>query len=217
MQVTIHGASLFPEDDVVNTWHFFTNDPTGPDVAAEAFWFDLQTFYGALQPFYSSQTVVPGFDAAAYDLSLPKPASPVWEGTTTGHVQNDDAAPRELAMCFSYHSLYEPGQPNARRRGRVYLGPFCQENLVARGGDVRLSDALTIKCRAAGLALATAAHDSALYKWVVYSPTDDLADGTRGNQPPREVIAGWVDNAVDIQRRRGTVADLRRAFEVGQP
>lgn len=90
--------------------------------------------------------------------------------------------------------------PQARRRGRIYLGPFGQTVLgtTAVTSDRPLAAAVTAIANAA-TALATATA-GAVVPWVIYSPT---------NGSGAVVTDGWVDNAFDTQRRRGVAATSR--------
>jgi hypothetical protein len=110
--------------------------------------------------------------------------------------------PHEVAMCLSYRGQAEVGVPQRRRRGRIYIGPLSDQtgNISRSGGDVRPSDN----------ARATVANAAARLRnrsgpaiWATLSSTDGVAV---------PVVNGWVDNAYDTQRRRGTKATLRTTW-----
>jgi hypothetical protein len=92
------------------------------------------------------------------------------------------------------------GQPQARKRGRIYLGPFDTTQLNADG---RILPACQTTIRNAAQALLTASDVALDWSWAVYSPTN--ASGVI-------VDNGWVDNEWDTQRRRGRAATTRSTF-----
>lgn len=132
-----------------------------------------------------------------YDMADPEPRIPVSRTWTLANAQtNTDDLPEEVAVCVSFH-----GEPpiTARRRGRLYLGPFSNRALSGdtAGGGQSPSRPNT------GLTSAIAATFNALreeltglgWTWVIRSTVPSV------NYVP--VVGGWVDNAWDTQRRRG--------------
>lgn len=132
------------------------------------------------------------FDAAAWTL----------DAVSAGAVQ------AEVAICLTFHSNYgsdvEFGagglRPRARDRGRVYIGELggvgesagVTQDLVVSGTTVA-----TIAAAAARL------RDDVNTSWCVWSRADAAL---------KPVTAGWVDNAFDIQRRRGVDATARTVW-----
>lgn len=130
--------------------------------------------------------------------------------------------PRECAAVLSYHSsltgLAEdtPGgvagprgdaHPAARHRGRIYLGPLSNNSLGAGTNGPGLSDNLRdVATKAAKQFLITAASTALEgLAWSVWSRTNNLLT---------PIIAGWMDDAFDTQRRRGILASVRTAFSI---
>jgi hypothetical protein len=116
----------------------------------------------------------------------------------------NDGLPNEVAACCSFYS----GQNVAGRRGRVYIGPLRPGALdLTSSGDSRLGFPFTS-------ALATAASQVKLSNtvqavWAVKSVSRKDLSITADDPVYRRVTAGWIDNAVDIQRRRGLTANFR--------
>lgn len=106
--------------------------------------------------------------------------------------------PSEVACALSFHADYfgaaeEVGntRPRARRRGRVFIGPF----LDGRQGQTHLSDPRPTSQLEQQLLLAgVAMRDTALLGWSVWSRSDAVF---------RDVTDVWVDNAFDTIRSRG--------------
>lgn len=104
---------------------------------------------------------------------------------------------RELAMCLSYYS--EQNRP--RQRGRMYLAQIGTGAFVS---VPRPTQALADK--AGALAQGLADLGGLDIDWSVYSKTDNQA---------RAVTDAWVDNAWDVQRRRGLDATARWTYQPG--
>lgn len=139
-----------------------------------------------------------------YDFYLPTASgtgSPVYSAPSNNlgaETVGDNPLPSEVSTVLSYRADYsgvpEFGsgvRPRARRRGRLFFGPLVTA-ASAEGTFQRavvnsiLQD--TLVAAAEALILETVAT------WAVWSRTDDTF---------REVVAAQVDNAFDIQRRRG--------------
>lgn len=117
-----------------------------------------------------------------------------------------DGLPNEVSACLSYQRLYgtdvEFGsggtRPRARDRGRMYLPPLSGITLTqdATTKEQRFDNGfLDVLTQAASDQL----HDAMLaddWIWVQFSHTTWTHDA---------VTRCWVDNAPDIQRRRGVL------------
>jgi hypothetical protein len=122
------------------------------------------------------------------------------------------SAPSELAIAVSFHSntagVPEHGvggtRPKARRRGRVYIGPFGVDVLTDSGvGNTPEPSSLIIEIlKNAATAFMTQLVADGI-NWAVWSRVDKLL---------RSVTGGWVDNAWDVQRRRGEEPTSRSSF-----
>ena len=194
-----------PGDVSINTWHFRAPDITdaglGPITAA------LSTFYTAVKSRFSTDVSFGSGNVTYYDLAQPKPRAPIFEGLlgTTG-TGGGTPGPSEIAICLSFYGLKTAGYPFGRSRGRIYLGPL-NAGLMA-GNNVAAADVTAI-VNAANTLLGTS--NAAAWKWVVYSQTQ--AESPIGlHFPDDTVIGGWVDNAWDVQRRRGAEPSARTTF-----
>lgn len=132
----LHRRTGLPEDDAVNTWAF--NSTAGSanltDVGniAQA----LTAFYSALDGWFSATLTGEG-TLKVYDIEAPEPRVPL--ATATGPFTTPDAGfmPEEVAVCLSFHGLYESGESQKRRRGRVYLGPLTGSAALLTESDTR--------------------------------------------------------------------------------
>jgi hypothetical protein len=112
--------------------------------------------------------------------------------------------PDEMSVCLSYHSDFgtdveEAGvtRPKARDRGRIYVGPLA--------GNVTSQDATTKEVFVTPNVRTTlldgaAALIAATPSWCVWS---------RASAALKPVTGAFVDNAFDVQRRRGQKATVR--------
>ena len=212
--VALHSESGLPEDDAMNVWHFGTNQSNIADMVDDVDT-KLTTFYDAIGAIYSANTLDGNMTVKYYDLEDAPPRTPV---TTNTHVLaglgDADALPTECAIVLSYHAGGLSGANPRRRRGRLYLGPLdsgtssTASGLVTVGGGIR-----TLIVGAADDLLA--ANDILGTFWIVFSPTNAGAepwssgDLTAGSSV---TVGGYVDDAFDTQRRRGTAATTRTTF-----
>ena len=93
------------------------------------------------------------------------------------------------------------GTPQARRRGRIYLGGLSSLAISDSTGSTYPMIQASIRTRIA--AAATAFRDDATtanLEWVVWSETDSVGV---------PVTNGWLDNAPDTQRRRSVDSTIR--------
>lgn len=208
--VTIPYTTGLPADVSTNVFHAFTDglDPVG----------DQLTLMTALRDFYILDTGVPGTSVGVYygnlasrtanacrvelfDLDDLPPRQPIDELTFTlpaaGAVGQ---TPPEVALCMSFQGAPVSGVPQARQRGRVYLGPF-HGNVVATTG--RPNTTLTSQVATSGGRLIGALDNAGGPIWAVYSRVDDALV---------QVTDGWVDDEFDTQRRRGRERTTRNPF-----
>lgn len=197
--VTLPATTGLPEDVVTNTFHFQLdpgNVPTAMAIVETA----LMDFYNnatqgvaAIISQYQSR-VANAATIKWYDLADPTPRIPVRTTTFTLIAPNTTTNyPRECAIVLSFQAVRVSGLNQARRRGRVYIGPICSSMVQDTAGDIRPSALAITKLtnRASALKTACLAANS---PWGVYSPTGGSISS---------VADGWVDNALDTQRRRG--------------
>lgn len=183
----------------MNTWHFTcTAIDEGTRNAIQT---ELVDFYEALDTYKSNTMAWQNTRLRWFDLSDPEPRYPVEDelmGLTSG---STGATARELAVAVSFHGEFVSGTSAGRRRGRIYFGPLSSTVLDSSTGFIS-SSVVTAFATAAG-ALLTASNAASDWAWVVWSDAGNTA---------YPVVDGWVDNAPDVQRRRGARNTLRTDF-----
>lgn len=205
--VNIPAASGLPEDVIVNTFHF---EPLGGLANGGNIVDMLKDFYDADPPGgtdkitdYMTGTGSGGvgttWKVKIYDLGAPSPRVPWWDEDFTVTLGGGVLMPTEVALVNSFHAAPVSGTPQARRRNRIYLGPFVTATLSSG----RVASTLVSVVRRATMELKAAGDASITWNWVGYSPTDNES---------WEIAGGWVDNAWDTQRRRGMAATTRNVW-----
>lgn len=210
--------SGLPADGIVNTFHFETiSDPVASLTLAEiadALGDCYNSFSARLSPYYNQAAT----DVTYYNLADPEPRVPletVSLGITSVPAGAAVGLPPEVALVVSFEGNQISGEPQARKRGRVYLGPWALDGAVSH--IVPTDNILTAVDT--GFESLLAASDAATdWKWCVFS--NSLFKGT--TKPPQsplplascffDVVRGWTDNAWDTQRRRGIQPTVRRLF-----
>lgn len=198
IQSTLFMTSGIPEDAVVNT--IWVESTDSAEVIAEmvpAFATNLDLFRGH----FPSTVRQLNHSIKTYAMADPEPRAPIdeysWSFT---NAPTGNPAPPELAICLSFQGARVSGESQARRRGRIYLGPLDVADVASDGRPTSglVNDAVTL-----GEGLLSASAGMTGGKWVVWSPTSN--DST-------EITNGWVDNAFDVQRRRGVSPTLRTTY-----
>lgn len=199
------GHSGLPEDRYVNTFHFSNLSPYA-SLLTDAFSV-LEDLYNNANTTHSlaawlSPTISRDAEFRFYDLSDDEPRVPTIEPWTLPTAADTDGDPEECAAVLSFH-----GDPpvTARRRGRIYLGPLAQGAIASADNDTysALHPQLTADMvLAASSALAVSQGNGA--GWSIRSgvPVENFVP----------IVGGWVDNAIDIQRRRGAEATVRSTW-----
>lgn len=200
--------TLLPEDVVVNTWHF--NFPVGDPAEG-----DFANIRERLETFYSTVYSSVGFIRFApwivpasntikmYNLEDATPRPPIYEASmalTSVTPVTTSTIPPEAAICLSYQADGLAGVPQARRRGRVFLGGLG--SAIQAGSGVTFPGIANANRTAIGDA-ADALMNGAIadgWIWVVWSRTTSSAAA---------VTNGWVDDEIDTQRRRGRAPTTR--------
>lgn len=198
VQARIPMDSGLPNDAVVNTWHFVCE--VGGSALTNAIT-ALDDFYGDVATCLSYACSFNSATYTAYAMSDPEPRAPVAVINATDYTTGSTAAVPELAVCLSFQGNRISGTPQARRRGRIYLGPLA--DITNTSTSPIIAAAKVDQIRDAGATLLAASLADADWSWVVYSVADD---------DTVVVGSGWVDNAFDIQRRRGLEATSRLTF-----
>lgn len=208
--------SGLPEDVVVNTFIMRNNNVAGNTVggtpqerAAAA----VRDFFIAAAPELPNSAttgfatlsaalsqVVNGWTQKVYDLGRPPGGRvpQVFDRTTDLGTLHSTSLPPELACVLSLQT----NVIGRRGKGRLFLGPLGLNVLAATPGTMPVLNNFFInRVRAQAARLLTGNGQD--MGWAVYSPTrNKMAD----------VIGGSVDNAFDVQRRRGTKATARTTF-----
>lgn len=191
--VTLNMTSGLNEDAATNTFYFDADD----DGVLNDIHVFVKDFYASQMERFSNLIDRANCTTEWYRMSDPTPRSPVATFTMTGLPTSTSAGPPEVALVLSYQGEKISGLPQARRRGRVYLGP------LAAMTDSRPPSGLINFAENAGQALLDASNAATDWTWAQYSPT---------NGSGINVTNGWVDNEYDIQRRRGRKATARQTF-----
>lgn len=188
-----------PRDVVVNTFAFETGAKSTVAAAAvvdalDDFW--QTTYSGANLGVMLSTTIsrVAAPRVSFYAMDDPEPRVPWYEDELSllPEAVGGENMPQEVSICLSFHAVQESGAPQARRRGRVYLGPW--KDIVLEGSGAvpgRPTEQVMDTIVAAAVALESAVRLTA--PWGVWSRRDSVG---------RFVVGGWVDDEFDTQRRR---------------
>lgn len=179
-------------DKSVNTLHCIADNEAELE---SGFVVAMTTFYGAVDGHFSSFVDPAASRYTAYDLADPEPRAPVLDETFNLGTTGTNTAPAELAWVVSFEAPQQSGQAQARRRGRFYLGPLSASVMDATTG--RFAAAMHDTLGVAVQNLLDASQAATTWAWAVYS---------RANGSAIEVTHAWVDNAYDVQRRRGLSA-----------
>jgi len=223
-QVTLPWTTGLPEDITVNTFHFFTEDSPPDTTQLDTIETQLVAFYNvasgvagdAIGGFLSTllSRVANACTIKYYDLEDAEPRAPLRTDTFTLIAQDSATSmPAEVSLCLSFQGVKASGIPQARRRGRVYVGPFIRAATVLTDSTGRPTSALTASVADAGNAMHDALNVGAsAVRWVVYSPKTDAEGGTP-TDASIVVDNGWCDDEWDILRSRGRRPTVRATFQ----
>jgi len=213
-QVNFSRAGGLGEDVVVNTWHFEADDDLG---VYRGQWDDkivglgdrLETFYKSFDE-HLAGSLTGAVKVKFYDFNDPSPGRIVrYEHDFTIVPYSGDALPGELAVVLSLKADPAAGVSPARRRGRVYLGPWGPEILSymsTSDPDPVVTASIITKVLDAAVIMARGTGSS--FRLSTFSPTT-LAQGGSIDESWNDVTSMYVDNALDTQRRRGSRAQAR--------
>jgi hypothetical protein len=201
--VALENVSRKPEDRFVNVFHFAGDKEgqNGQDIVDA-----LTSFY--VEPLEVGGVPISGFlseyvvraapqphQIHLYDLADPTPRAPRSFPLVLAVTESPDPLPNEVAVTLSFYA----DRNIPRHRGRIYFGPLNRNAAQEGTSDMRTGGGLRIAL--SGAAARMAAEGPA--EWQVFSPTDGVA---------RTITAGWVDDALDTQRRRGADPTGRTVF-----
>lgn len=203
-------ASGLPEDRFVTSWAFIrggampgSNAESQAEEVAERlreFW--LTPVEPGPQPvagFLPSAVTSQGLEIRCYDLGQEVPREPRIFEYTFASGSGGSQLPREVAVCLSFFA----GRNLPRRRGRVFIGPLTSTAVTesAAGPVVKSDFRQVLSAAAQRLALEEGINDE--MDWAVLSQRDGEI---------RPVTAGWVDDAFDTVRKRGSAALSRTTW-----
>lgn len=189
------------EDTIVNNWYFdVTSADEEGNIAPVAT--ALDTFYTTLIALLAGSHAWTTGRLKVYDIAEPTPRAPLYDDVLAiGGTPASTRLPAECAVCLSFQGDQTSGVRQARRRGRVYLGPWGTAANDSTTGLI--STGVTGAIDTAATALLTASATDPDWAWIVWSPTTSTAV---------PVTNGWVDNAWDTVRSRGIDATTRVTF-----
>lgn len=206
VQVNLHRDNGLPEDDAINVWHFDSDDPTNDTDSeladkVQGFYEDVQTL-GYWSPNLSGEVTI-----KVYDMADPEPRVPTYmRDFDMGTPPASDGFPSEIAICLSMRAELEAGVNMARRRGRVFIGPIARSASTTEAGDVRIPEVVATNLIAAAQTNFNPSGSNQ-YLLAIYSPTTDQTGTLDDAFNDAKLL--WVDNAFDVQRRRGSKATER--------
>jgi hypothetical protein len=186
-------------DSAVNTLYCTADD----DTAAGLFAATIGSAFTTFSVFMSNAILLgaAGLRIKLYDMADPEPREPI---QTTTYTMTPSGSvlpmPLEVAIVLSYRSAYESGVAAASKRGRIYLPWLAEDN---NDTTARPNSALVAGVLAIGTTIRAASVAASTWDWAQHSAKLDSYD---------TVIAGFVDNEWDTQRRRGRLATTRSTF-----
>lgn len=199
-----------PKDVLTNTFSFIALTPIGVESVATIATPWLRDFYQAAYGGGNGMAVYMLPSAATvnwYDLDDTPPRQPHTVPLGATIPTGTSEIPTEVAAVLSFQGDPVSGIPQARRRGRIYLGALTNNAMDPATGATFpvLSSAQYTALRNAGQSLLEDSGSSADVRWVVHS-TVSGADA--------QVTNGWVDTSPDTQRRRSVESTGRILFPV---
>lgn len=213
-QVTLPQATQIREDDIVNVWHFDSDQTFGEDADDVAG--RLIAFYQAIDGVLFSPLMGSPATIKVYDLTDPEPRVPGYMTTFTITPSAGTPLPPEIACVLSMRGAVVSGANIARRTGRIYLGACRAEAMATTANRTTFSSSTRTTIVNAADSLATG-PDPGDGRLAVFSPT------TAGAPPWSEaeldaafedVVTVWVDDMPDVQRSRGHDATARTQVTV---
>jgi hypothetical protein len=207
MAVLPHDNAI-PQDVTTNVFYFDDGSAPGVPTAATpaAIAAAVSDFYNGVEADSGSRIASllgESIDPSAcrvkiYNLTGPPPHVPVYDQPMQLQAVGTASLPREVSVCLSFRGALVSGVNQARRRGRVYIGPLSGGRISYLAGDARPDTNFRRILRAAAVRLI----DNPDVNWVVRSGTGAVT----------VVTGGWVDDACDTQRRRGLRATVRDQY-----
>lgn len=205
VQIILHTVDNVPANFVSNSFALTHADPevNGDDIRDV---FDA-AYSGLGASTLSNVIAQNGHDIKISALPGTPPNYPYYESTfNLTSAPTGTPMPSEVACVLSFQGAREAGEIQARRRGRVYIGPLGNNgNTNGRPNATLIAD---IQGLATDIVSGLQALTPSPPHWSVWSTVD---------QDVTDVVDGWVDNAFDTQRRRGVEVTARTTFSLPQP
>lgn len=199
-QCVIFPTSNLVADASTNTFSFDADD----DAATEDIFDALVAFYNDIYGVYPGTVRQTANIIKIYALADPTPRAPVFEGTFNfATAPSGSPLPQEVAACISFQGSHVSGISQARRRGRVFIGPL---STALVGADGRMTGTAVVVLKGGASGLLEASDAAANWTWGVKSET--------GFALFTAIVDGWIDNAFDTQRRRGVQSTIRSPWDV---
>ena len=186
-QTILHTTDAVPENYVTNSWAFQLLSTSGSGALLTPL---IKAFYDTVRPYLSQNIAQNGHEIKYSELPGTPPKDPydldIFNLTTA---PAGGMLPDEVALALSFEGTKAAGLPQARRRGRIFVGPLN----AAAATQNRPSSAFITAMVTAGTNL----------------KANTLGIGAGSFVPTNN---GWVDNAFDTQRRRGVLSTSRGVF-----
>lgn len=211
-QVRLERVNQIPADDIINVTHWLNDDTVDTAAAAPELASRLIAFYQVIDSFLTDDIFSGAGDVKVYDLADPEPRIPVYEEAFVIVPTLGVSFPGEVALVVSFQAPPLSGVSQARRRGRVYLGPFTSDISQSLNGDIRPTAADITVIGNAFVVMAQNASAGAM-QLAIFSPTSFAVTGVLATSIVQATEV-WIDNAFDTQRRRGAQPDARTTFPI---
>lgn len=208
-QVRIPYYTAIPQDIISNTFHYFWDGVVGFEDVCNYLTGRLQAFYNTAYQTsgWAAWTRAESSQVNWYDLSTPEPRVPYTVNLTlTANRATTTLLAPEAAIVLSYQGARVAGIPQARRRGRLYMGGLADAwSTAATTTSFPTPNAGRVTNLITGFTTSVVNTADAGLQFVVYSPTSNAT---------ALPVNGWVDNAFDTQRRRGNRATARTLWSI---
>lgn len=213
VQATLPYLTGLPKDVITNTFYFDWLGAGDPDATKFGNLADLVAgFYEGVFPTAGTFSMASWIDRTKYrtkiyDLVEPKPRVPKLDRTETLDVKTEanTIMPPEVAIVASYHAAPVSGVAKASLRGRIFLGGLGTNcvgvSATYPGFPIPGTALVTLIISRMQILAQTSVHPD----WGMRQHSEKFGIA-------RPVTGGWVDNALDTQRRRGNAATARTTW-----
>lgn len=198
VQITLATSDAIPANYVTNSWCINTGSVPSNAQFAE-YVQDFRQFYVDIASVLAIPITSIGHVAKFIDLeSLLRPNYPLYEEVwSLPSVSSNAQLPSEVAICLSMQGTRASGTPQARRRGRVYIGTIASATMTLGRPNSTTRTTLVNAVDTLKESLLVAALPAQLCIWSEVDATAVLVNNV------------WVDDAYDTQRRRGAQVTAR--------